>query len=271
MSASALTAPETRPRELWERYHHDAAGSPVEGELVEQYLPLVKTVVGRVAMTLPAHVERGDLYSAGLVGLLHAVRHFDPAHGASFATYARVRIRGAVLDELRRMDWTPRPVRDKARKVQAVLRSLEQAKGALPAEEEVAQALNLSVAEYGKLLDEIRPAAFVSLDAVNPSEDDEGVSNAESITDERQDSPATAAVRSDLVALVTARLQQLPENQRRVLALYYVEGLRLREIAEAFGVTESRICQIHTQAILAIRSYVRQQEAPVDSPRKGPA
>jgi RNA polymerase sigma factor for flagellar operon FliA len=260
-SISEPAGPRARQRELWQRYQKAKSKTPVEGELIQQYLPLVKTVVGRIAMTLPEHVDMEDLCSAGTVGLLNAVRNFDAGNGASFETYARIRIRGAVLDELRRMDWAPRPMREKARRVQETMQRLEQAKGALPAEEEMAQALNLSMAEYQRLLDEIKPAVFVCLDAAAGSDSEEEVDKYESIADASQENPVDGASRRELTRLIIERLQQLPEIQRKVLALYYFEDLRLREIAEAFGLTESRICQIHAQAILAIKTYLKTYES----------
>ena len=148
-------------------------GSTTEEQLVEKYIPLVRTVVGRLAMTLPPHVDGEDLYSAGLGGLLSAVRQYNPRAGTAFETYARLRIRGAVFDELRRMDWVPRSVHTKARKVQAVMQQIEQSKGRLATEEEMARALKITVDEYGHWLDEIRPATFVCLDAAFQNEYDE--------------------------------------------------------------------------------------------------
>jgi RNA polymerase sigma factor for flagellar operon FliA len=233
-------------------------GSVVEAELVEKHLPLVKTVVGRLAMTLPPHVDGEDLYSAGLTGLLSAVRQYDPTAGTAFETYARLRIRGAVFDELRRMDWVPRSVHSKARKVQAVMREIEQRKGRVATEEEMAKALKISVVEYNQWIEEIRPVTFVCLDAAfNNSEFDDAVSQYESLPDPRQENPLDGTFRREVAKLIAERLKQLPEMQRKVLALYYFEDLRLREIAEAFGLTESRICQIHAQAILAIKSYLQ--------------
>ncbi|MEI6780983.1 MAG: FliA/WhiG family RNA polymerase sigma factor [Verrucomicrobiota bacterium] len=248
------------PQELWQRYHQ-TGDAGVENALVEQYLPLVRTVVGRIAMTLPAHVSSDDLNSAGLVGLLQAVRNFRPSGGASFETFARFRIRGAVLDELRRLDWVPRLVHDKARKIQNAMGELEQQLGKPPSEEQMARALGLSPADYRGWLDDIRPISFISLDAAPRSDGPEGATPHDNIADDSQEDPAESASRSELKELIAQRIEQLPKIQQKVMALYYFEDLRLREIAEAFGLTESRISQIHSQAILAIRSFIERQEA----------
>ncbi len=251
-------------RPAWRRgYGKMVAGSSAEEEMVKEYLPLVKTVVGRLAMTLPPHVDLDDLHSAGLVGLLNAVRQFDPRNGTAFETYARVRIRGAVFDELRRLDWVPRSVHAKARRVQTAMRELEQAKGQIPAPAEVAAALNLSLPDYEQLLAEIQPACFVCLDSAQNGDNEHGASNYEAITDQSQEDPVEGTSKRELARLIAERLEQLPEMQRKVLALYYFEDLRLREIAEVFGLTESRICQIHAQAILAIKSYLQKCDAVV--------
>ncbi|MBI3876018.1 MAG: FliA/WhiG family RNA polymerase sigma factor [Verrucomicrobia bacterium] len=255
-------AVEARPRgyDLWQRYAQHGHGSAAEEELIRQHLPLVKTVAGRVAMGLPPHVDSEDLFSAGLVGLLNAVRRYDAESGTSFETYARILIRGAVFDELRRLDWVPRSVHDKARKVEEATRRLEQEKGDLPTPAEVSRALGLTLDEYEELLDEIRPATFVCLDSVRAAEHDDGANQSEFIADSRQPDPGDGAARRELARLIAERIEQLPDMQKKVLALYYFEDLRLREIAEVFGVTESRICQIHSQAILNIRSHLRQRE-----------
>jgi RNA polymerase sigma factor for flagellar operon FliA len=231
-------------------------GSALEGEMVEKYIPLVKNVVCRLAMTLPPHVDGEELYSAGLTGLLNAVRQYNPNAGTSFETYARLRIRGAVLDELRRMDWVPRSVHTKARKVQAVMNEIEQKKGRMATDEEMATALKISSPEYHQWVQEIRPATFVCLDAAFNNDFDDSVSQYESMADQRQEDPLDGTFRRELARVIAERLQELPEMQRKVLALYYFEDMRLREIAEAFGLTESRICQIHAQGILAIKSFL---------------
>ena len=242
---------------LWPSRSRICPGSATEAELVEKYIPLVKGVVGRLAMTLPPHVDGDDLYSAGLGGLLNAIRAYDPTAGTAFETYARLRIRGSVFDELRRMDWVPRSVHTKARKVQGTMQTIEQRRGRAATDVEMAKALKISVKEYHQWQEEIRPATFVCLDASFNSEYDDAVSQYDSLADPRQESPMDGTFRRELAKLITERLQQLPEMQRKVLALYYFEDLRLREIAEAFGLTESRICQIHAQGILAIKSYLQ--------------
>lgn len=232
-------------------------GSAVESEIVERYLPLVKTVVGRLAMTLPPHVDGEDLYSAGLMGLLSAVRQYNPAAGTSFETYGRLRIRGSVLDELRRMDWVPRSVHTKARKVQAVMQEIEQKKGRVATEKEVAKGLNISLDEYQQWLEEIRPVTFVCLDASYNLDSDEGATQYDSLADARQENPLEGTFRLEVADIIVDRINKLPDMQRKVLAMYYYEDLRLREIAETFGLTESRICQIHAQAILSIKGYLQ--------------
>jgi RNA polymerase sigma factor for flagellar operon FliA len=260
-----VTKPRPTPQQLWKRYHR-RADTHTENALVEQYLPLVRSAVGRLAMTLPDHVDHDDLHSAGLVGLLQALRNFDPACNTSFESYARVRIRGAMLDELRRMDWVPRTVHEKARRIQEVMAGLEQKLGRTPTEAQMAKALKITVTEYCELLDEIRPAAFICLDSTGTSEGADSGNLYEVVADPSENGPVEAVSRRELKRVILDRLKQLPEVQRKVLALYYGEDLHLREIAEVFGLTESRICQIHSQAVLSIRSYLQRYEAGIAGP-----
>jgi RNA polymerase sigma factor FliA len=254
---------ESSHQELWRRYSKGGQGSAAENSLIEQYLPLVKTVVGRLAMTLPSHISMDDLYSAGLVGLLNAVRRYDPEGGSSFEAYARVRIRGTVFDELRRLDWVPRSVHDKARKVEQTMRDLAHQNGGVPSDAQMARALDLSPREYEDLLEKIRPATYVCLDSMQSSDGENDRGSHEIIADESQVDPRERASMREMASLVEERIHRLPEMQRKVLALYYFEDLRLREIAEAFGVTESRICQIHAQAILAIKALMQREDPEV--------
>lgn len=247
----------TKEATLWRSYRRKATRAESEAGLVEQYLPLVKTVVGRLQMSLPAHVDAEDLYSAGLVGLLDAIRHYNPKLGSTFETYARVRIRGAVFDELRRMDWVPRSIHSKAKKVQEAIKQLEQKKRRIPTDIEVATLLGLSLNDYQQLLEEVRPATFVCLDAAMNDESDNSPSQYEAFADPKQENPLDGVARNEMADIIAEHLQGLPQMQRQVLALYYFEDMRLREIAEIFGLTESRICQIHSQAILGMRAHLQ--------------
>jgi RNA polymerase sigma factor for flagellar operon FliA len=247
------------PQDVWRLYARSGPGSAQENSLVEQHLPLVRTVVGRLAMTLPSHVNVDDLYSAGLVGLLNAVRRFNPKSGCSFESYARVRIRGAIFDELRRLDWVPRSVHEKARKIEKVMQDLTQRSGCVPDNAQMAKALKISEDDYEELLEQVRPVTYVFLDSAQNNDGEHG-SPYDFIPDDAQPDPDRQMALREMARMIEGRLQKLPDIQRKVLALYYFEDLRLREIAEAFGLTESRICQIHAQAILAIKALLQKED-----------
>lgn len=247
--------------ELWLRYHAAGPGDVSEESLVNEYVPLVKTVVGRLAMTLPAHLDSEELHSIGLIGLLNALRQYDPTIGTAFEPYARLRIRGAILDEIRRMDWTPRSVHAKARRMQATMSALEAGLQRLPTDAEMAAALDLSVAEYEQWLDEIRPATFLSLDVASLGDNEEELTLEERLSDGPQEEPSLRASNQDLARLVSERIKRLPELQRKILAFHYFEDMRLKEIAQTLGYSEAHICQSHAKAILAIRASVEQHEA----------
>lgn len=247
----ASTPPGGRPA-AWRAYG-DANLS--EEEALKAHLPLVRSVVDRMRASLPAHLEIQDLYSVGLLGLIQARRKFDPTLGVTFSTYATMRIRGAVLDELRRMDWMSRSLRTRAREVTDTIAAIEQETGRPATEDEVSSKLGLSQAEYANLLDELRPLSYLELDATTG--DDDTTSLHEIVADLSQPTASEIAAKQELVRLVVERIQQLPDMQRKILAMYYFENLRLAEIAQVFNLTESRICQIHTQAVLGLKNYIR--------------
>ena len=226
-----------------------------EEENLKSHMPLVRSVVDRMRASLPPTIDVEDLYSVGLLGLIQALRRFDPTLGVTFASYATMRIRGAVLDELRRVDWMSRSLRVKAKKLSDLIAGIEQKEGRPATEAEVAAELGISSEEYSALLDELRPLSYVELDAVAGDEDDSNMHDV--VPDEKQPTASDLAMKNELIKLVVERLQNLPEMQRKILAMYYFENLRLAEIAKVFGVTESRICQIHSQAVLSLKNYIR--------------
>ena len=236
----------------WRAY---GEASHSEEETLKSHMPLVRSIVDRMRASLPPHIDVQDLYSVGLLGLINALRRFDPTHGITFASYATMRIRGAVLDELRRMDWMSRSLRVKAKKLTDVITAFEQKVGRPATEAEIADELGISPEEYTTLLDEVRPVSYVELDSI--SGDDEDSSLHDVIPDESQPTASDVAMKQELIRLVSERIEKLPEIQRKILAMYYHENLRLAEIAQVFGLTESRICQIHTQAVLSLKSYIR--------------
>jgi RNA polymerase sigma factor for flagellar operon FliA len=238
------------------RAYRASAQPWAEEENLRAHLPLVRNIVDRIRSSLPPHIDVEDLYSVGLGGLIQAARKFDPAHGVSFPNFASNRIRGAVLDELRRMDWMSRALRGKAKQLSDVIGQLEQQLGRPATEKEIADELGISLERYRALLEEVKPICYIELDELHEEEGHEG-SLHESIADKSQSTPSDQLLDKELRQLIVQRLQSLPDMQRKVLSMYYFEDLRLAEIAAVFGVTESRICQIHAQAVLSLRSYIK--------------
>lgn len=240
----------------WRAYAGVTSGAVDEKELIERFLPLVRNVVDRIKLTLPPHIDADDLYSVGVTGLIAAVRKYDPEQGNTFASYAAMRIRGAVLDELRRMDWCPRRTRARARKLKESINALEQKIGRTATEVEICDELGLSPQEYAKWLDEVRPVTFVALDQHSEGEDSEGASLHELLADEHDTTGRDSLEKQEMLQLLSQRIAELPDIPRKILAMYYFENMRLAEIAAVFGLTESRICQIHSQTIIGLRAYL---------------
>lgn len=253
---SGMDAPTKPATAAWRAYAGVTPGAVDEKELIERYLPLVRSVVDRIRLTLPPHIDPDDLHSVGVTGLIAAVRKYDPAQGHTFAGYAATRIRGAVLDELRRMDWCPRRTRARARKLKEMINQLEQRLGRAATEDEICEELDLTKAEYAKWLEEIRPVSFIPLDLHAEGEESEGASLHELLADENNTTGRDNLEKEELLQLLTQRMAELPDTQKKILAMYYFENMRLAEIAEVFGLTESRICQIHSQTILSLRAFL---------------
>jgi RNA polymerase sigma factor FliA len=233
--------------------------------LVERHLPLVKHTVDRMRIFLPAVLDLDDLYSVGAAGLIAAARKFDAAQENTFPAFASLHIRGAVYDELRRMDWIPRSARERAKLVQEKLTNLEQRLARPFTEEEACAELAVSPDEYAAVMEEIRPATMMPLDGDVFSDDSDQLALHEVIPDDSQKPAREALEQKELIGLLAEQLQKLPEMPRKVLALYYFENMRLAEIAAAFGLTEGRISQIHTQAVLSLRGWLKRTLNPAVS------
>src|SRR5271166_369782 len=247
-------------RELWRRYKSDG-DSRVRERLVVAYSPLVKYVAGRTAAGLPPHVEEADLISYGLVGLISAIERFDLSRDIKFETYAIMRIKGAIIDELRSMDWVPRSVRARAREVERANAKLENALQRSPTDEEIAEELGVTVEELNESLLAISHSSMVALDELWSVSDSSGdqVSLMDTIEDHAAPDPAKALDVGDLKDRIADSIAKLPEREKLVIALYYYENLTLREIGEVLGVTESRVSQMHTKAVLRLRSRMQEE------------
>jgi len=245
--------------DLWER-HIERGDDLARQKLVEQYLRVVRYVAGRMAIGLPHYVEYNDLVSAGLLGLIQAVDNFDHQRGIKFETYAIPRIRGAILDELRSQDWFPRSLRRKAKQVEAAYAELEVRLGRAATDDEVARELGINVRELDDLLSEVALATIMSLDA-DPNGDEDGQGGlGDYLPDPRSDEIERSIAEEEMRVLIAQRLAELPEKEQLVLVLYYYEELTLKEIGEILDVTESRVCQIHTKAILRLKGKIDRHE-----------
>jgi RNA polymerase sigma factor for flagellar operon FliA len=247
-------------REMWRRYKGSGDRHARE-RLVVAYSPLVKYVSGRMASGLPAHVDEADLISYGLVGLINAIERFELEREIKFETYAITRIKGAIIDELRSLDWVPRSVRARARAIEKANAKLEHRLHRAPTDEEMAAELGVSVDDFQESLLQISNSTVAALDELWTVSDSSGdqVSLLDTITDENAPDPAAMIDQTDLRERVADAIARLPEREKLVVALYYYENLTLREIGEVLGVTESRVSQLHTKAVLRLRSRLTEQ------------
>jgi RNA polymerase sigma factor FliA len=240
---------------LWRQYK-SSRDQAVRDRLILTYAPLVKYVAGRLGSGLPAHVDEGDLVSYGLLGLIGAIERYDPDRDVKFETYAIARIKGSIIDELRAMDWVPRSVRSRAREIERAIADLESKLGRAPTDEEIAGKLGLSQEELDDSLSEISRSSIAALDelwTVQGSGGDQ-VALIDTIEDTQGPEPQSALDQSEVKEMIADAISRLPEREKLVITLYYYEELTLREIGEVLGVTESRVSQLHTKAILRLKA-----------------
>jgi RNA polymerase sigma factor for flagellar operon FliA len=247
--------------QLWHEYK-EAGGTDIRDRLIIHYSPLVKYVAGRVAVGLPQNVEQADLVSYGIFGLIDAIDKFDLDRGFKFETYAIARIKGAILDELRSMDWVPRSVRAKARALEKAYSKLEAELHRTPNDDEIAAELGLTDDQLQSTLSQISFIGLVALDEMLSVGGDRGesVTLGDTIASDASEGPVAAYEIEEMRHILAEAINRMPEREKIVLTLYYYEGLTLAEIGEVLGVTESRVCQIHTKAVLQLRSRVAASE-----------
>ena len=231
--------------------------------LIVESLALVKHVAHRVATRLPTNVEINDLVNAGVIGLLDAVDKFEPDRGVKFNTYAEVRIRGAILDSLRTLDWAPRSLRKRSRELERVYGELEQNLGRAATDEEVAQALGQNLEDFYGLIDELNGLTIGSFEG--PGEHEEGENFINYYPDDGSNDPHTLFESEELTRLMATAIDALPEKEKMVLSLYYYEELTMKEIGSVLGVNESRVSQLHSKATLRLRSKLKKVAPDVES------
>jgi RNA polymerase sigma factor for flagellar operon FliA len=239
---------------LWREYMVSRSPATREG-IILRYAPLVKYVAGRVAIGLPSNVEFDDLVSYGVFGLMDAIEKFDTSRGIKFETYAIARIRGAILDGLRSNDWVPRSVRQKAKDLEKICAELENRLGRSATDQEISEAMSISLQEFYQLLSEVSCTTLSSLDElwmVNSNEED-SVRVLDLVRNDDSEDPLQHVEIEEIKTTLAAAIDCLPERERMVIALYYYEGLTLKEIGEIMEISESRVSQIHTKAIFRLR------------------
>ncbi len=241
-------------KDLWQQYRR-TSDAALRDRLILTYAPLVKYVAGRLASGLPAHVDDDDLVSYGLLGLIGAIERYDPDRDVKFETYAITRIKGSIIDELRALDWVPRSVRSRARDIERTISDLESRLGRAPTDEEIAGRLGLSQDEFNESLSDISRTSIAALDELwTVSAGGDQISLIDTIEDAQGPDPISALATTEMREAIGEAISGLPEREKLVITLYYYEELTLREIGEVLGVTESRISQLHTKAVLRLKA-----------------
>lgn len=241
----------------WDEYK-ESGSSKARDQLILNYSPLVKYVAGRVAVGLPANIEQADLISYGIFGLIDAIDKYDRGRNIKFETYAISRIRGAIIDELRAIDWVPRSVRYKAREVEKAYAALENKLKRPPSDAEIAAEMEISVDDLNHIYTQLSSVSLIALDELMSIEGDKGdkLSMLETLEDTKTAGPMEAFESEEMKEILVAAINRLPEREKKVITFYYFAGLTLAQIGEVLGVTESRVCQIHTKAVLGLKGKI---------------
>ena len=241
------------------RETHSEIPPPLKEEIILEHEPLIRYIVNRIAVRLPSHIDLDDLHSTGVIGLMDAIEKFDPSKNCKFKTYAEFRIKGAILDQLRALDWVPRSVRQKGRKLERAYGEVEQRLGRSANEEEVADSLGLELDKFHALINQVRGISLVNLEEVRGTNSDgEGAGTFSDIIEDVTAENAFATLKlNETKHVISDTIGSLPEKERLVISLYYYEDLNMKEIGGILGITESRVCQIHTKAVMRLRAKLK--------------
>lgn len=245
--------------QLLQKYKEDPSKltAAQRDKLIMEYAPLIKFIAQKIAIRLPSNIELDDLISSGVIGLMDAIEKYDPTRDNTFKTYAEFRIRGSILDELRAQDWVPRSVRDKAKLIDRTMVAMEVELGRIPSEEEVAERLGISIEEYFELVNQVRPVSLLSIDDLATFSNGDKKSIMGLLESSKLSNPFNSLNLKTVKDIITRAIQELPEKQRLVLSLYYYEDLNLKEIGKVLRVTESRVSQLHAQAVSRLRGKLQ--------------
>jgi RNA polymerase sigma factor for flagellar operon FliA len=227
-------------------------------QIVREHTPLIRYIVNRIAVRLPSHIDLDDLHNTGVIGLMDAIEKYDPEKNCKFKTYAEFRIKGAILDQLRSLDWVPRSVRQKSRRLERAYGEVEQRLGRSANDDEVADSLGLQLDKFHELLNQVRGISLVNLEELGAGSDGERSGGfGDIVEDVHAENPFASLKLQQMRRIVAETIGTLPEKERLVVSLYYYEDLNMKEIGTILGITESRVCQIHTKAVLRLRSKLK--------------
>jgi RNA polymerase sigma factor for flagellar operon FliA len=238
---------------------HSEIPRPLKEQIVLEHTPLIRYIVNRIAVRLPSHIDLDDLHNTGVIGLMDAIEKYDPEKNCKFKTYAEFRIKGAILDQLRSLDWVPRSVRQKSRRLERAYGEVEQRLGRSASEDEVADSLGLQIDKFHELLNQVRGISLVNLEEIRGTnaDGDRTGTYSDVIEDVHSENPFASFKLSEMKQVIATTIATLPEKERLVVSLYYYEDLNMKEIGGILGITESRVCQIHTKAVLRLRTKLK--------------
>ena len=239
------------------RQTHGEIPADLKEQIVLEHAPLIRYIVNRIAVRLPSHIDLDDLHNTGVIGLMDAIDKYDPEKNCKFKTYAEFRIKGAILDQLRSLDWVPRSIRQKSRRLEQAYAEVEQRLGRQANEQEIAEALGLDMPQFHFLLNQVRGVSMINLDELRAGGESDQPLHGDLFEDVKAENPFLLLKSREMRQAIAECIGALPEKERLVISLYYYEDLNMKEIGSVLEITESRVCQIHTKAVARLRSKLR--------------